>query len=486
MTLDDILRQIFGSGGGSAAIGGDPVQASMAGEPPMYDPVARRYASEAPSMAAPAPRLAAGGPIAEARLPAPSPAGAAPAASPAAPAANALEGLLPRAPKAGFFDTLGDVGLALQGKPVPDRAAMAAKAEQDRLRANLTYQAMIGKGIPPEIAKAAIANPEIGKQVIGQMFAKPVDPLDRQMKEAQLAKLQREASGPSAATKFGKQGAVFSGPDGKFYTVQFAEDGTRQILPAEAPGQPGDMGRFAVADEPSMVSGSPYVPGRASVPLAPARGVSEVDTGLATRIIDKATGADVREIAKDVKGEARDKVLGREQGEAMAGMPKAAAALEGANAKTSIVLNAIAKARPKVSGWSVGYGSILRNLPASQARDLAELKNTIVANLGFEELQDMRANSPTGGALGQVAVQELDMLQKTKVSLEQSQSVEQFLTALDELEALMSGAKARRQAAFQAVYGTGGLAGGNVGAPAAPAPSVKSYTDKQGFKVEIE
>lgn len=99
----------------------------------------------------------------------------------------------------------------------------------------------------------------------------------------------------------------------------------------------------------------------------------------------------------------------------------------------------------------------------------------------------MRANSPTGGALGQVAVQELDMLQKTKVSLEQSQSVEQFLTALDELEALMSGAKARRQAAFQAVYGTGGLAGGNVGAPAtAPAPSVKSYTDKQGFKVEIE
>ena len=176
MTLDDILRQIFGSGGGSAAIGGDPVQASMAGEPPMYDPVSRRYASEAPSMAAPAPRLAAGGPIAEARPPAPSPAGAAPAASPAAPAANALDGLWPRAPKAGFFDTLGDVGLALQGKPVPDRAAMAAKAEQDRMRANTTFQWMLKEGLSPEEARAALVSPEAQKVLFARKFAKPEPP----------------------------------------------------------------------------------------------------------------------------------------------------------------------------------------------------------------------------------------------------------------------------------------------------------------------
>lgn len=189
MTLDDILRQIFGSGGGSAAIGGDPVQASMAGDVPMYDPVARRYASEAPSMAASAPRLAAGGPIAEARPPAPSPAGAATAASPAAPAANALEGLLPRAPKAGFFDALGDVGLALQGKPVPDRAAMAAKAEQDRMRANTTFQWMLKEGLSPEEARAALVSPEAQKVLFARKFGTGEKPTD-EMREYNMAKAQ--------------------------------------------------------------------------------------------------------------------------------------------------------------------------------------------------------------------------------------------------------------------------------------------------------
>ena len=178
MTLDDILRQIFGNGGGAPAIGGDPVQASMAGEPPMYDPVARRYASEAPQMASPAPRLPAGGQtMAPGSMPPVQPGGASPPPA-ARPAANAdpLSGLMPERPATDWRHTLGDVGLALQGRAVPDRAAMAREAEQGRLRANLTYRAMIGNGIPAEVAQAAIANPEIAKQVIGQMFAKPEQP----------------------------------------------------------------------------------------------------------------------------------------------------------------------------------------------------------------------------------------------------------------------------------------------------------------------
>lgn len=43
--------------------------------------------------------------------------------------------------------------------------------------------------------------------------------------------------------------------------------------------------------------------------------------------------------------------------------------------------------------------------------------DTIKANIGFDKLQQMRDASPTGGALGQVAIQELDALQKSIESL---------------------------------------------------------------------
>lgn len=55
---------------------------------------------------------------------------------------------------------------------------------------------------------------------------------------------------------------------------------------------------------------------------------------------------------------------------------------------------------------------------AGNARDNYLAVNTIKANLGFDALQAMRDASPTGGALGQVAVQELEMLQSTVAALD--------------------------------------------------------------------
>jgi hypothetical protein len=88
--------------------------------------------------------------------------------------------------------------------------------------------------------------------------------------------------------------------------------------------------------------------------------------------------------------------------------PMMQAAVEGANA------------------WNTGWGSLLQGLPASSAKDLASTVTTIKANIGFDRLQKMRAESPTGGALGQVAVQELVALQSTIANLDQSQSTDQF------------------------------------------------------------
>lgn len=78
-------------------------------------------------------------------------------------------------------------------------------------------------------------------------------------------------------------------------------------------------------------------------------------------------------------------------------------------------------------------GSFLSNIPGTAARDIRGLLDTIRANVGFDKLQQMRAASPTGGALGQVSERENLLLQSTLGNLEQSQSRPQFIQNLKRL-----------------------------------------------------
>lgn len=93
----------------------------------------------------------------------------------------------------------------------------------------------------------------------------------------------------------------------------------------------------------------------------------------------------------------------------------------------------IAKENPVLSTGFVG--GILKNIGGTAAKDLSSLTTTIKANIGFDRLQRMREESPTGGALGQVAVQELEALQSTLGNLDNSQSNEQVVANLERLEA---------------------------------------------------
>jgi hypothetical protein len=76
---------------------------------------------------------------------------------------------------------------------------------------------------------------------------------------------------------------------------------------------------------------------------------------------------------------------------------------------------------------TTGYGALLSAIPGSPQRDLAGLLDTIKANVGFDKLQQMRAASPTGGALGNVTERENALLQSVLGNLEQSQSKEQLV-----------------------------------------------------------
>lgn len=121
------------------------------------------------------------------------------------------------------------------------------------------------------------------------------------------------------------------------------------------------------------------------------------------------------------------------------------------------VLKEIKDAKGLVGWNTAGVGGMMSVVPQTDARDLAAKLQTVKANLGFDRLQQMREQSPTGGALGQVAVQELAALQATVASLDQMQSPSQLGQALDKIEKHYTN---WRNTVNQAANAQGGASGG--------------------------
>lgn len=148
-----------------------------------------------------------------------------------------------------------------------------------------------------------------------------------------------------------------------------------------------------------------------------------------------------------------------EDGSVVASAPTAAADPAKAEARREAALTTISNARSAVNdamrqvSWrSTGWAS---GLPfnAQQKADLERTADTIEANLSFAELQKMREASPTGGALGGIAIRELELLGSTVASLKTSQSPEQFQRNLEKVNAhLTNWEQAVRQAQQQGGY----------------------------------
>ena len=110
---------------------------------------------------------------------------------------------------------------------------------------------------------------------------------------------------------------------------------------------------------------------------------------------------------------------------------KKATRSQAATQRAGIVIGAIDDALKQVGTTTAGpLGSLLSKVPGTDAYDLRATIDTVRANIGFQELQQMREMSPTGGALGQVAVQELAMLQAVIASLDANQSPAQLRSKL--------------------------------------------------------
>ena len=103
-------------------------------------------------------------------------------------------------------------------------------------------------------------------------------------------------------------------------------------------------------------------------------------------------------------------------------------------------------------GGVTGMGRLGAKIPGTDWADIAAKLDTLKGRSAFGALQQMRANSPTGGALGSVSERELYLLQNAEAQLQDSQSPEALARALEEYKAALLESKRRMREGLDEFY----------------------------------
>ncbi len=114
---------------------------------------------------------------------------------------------------------------------------------------------------------------------------------------------------------------------------------------------------------------------------------------------------------------------------------KADLALAGQTEKAQTVLTTIDEAIPLVNGWSTGAGSLLKNVPLTDANKLVHKIDTITSNLGIDQLAEMKAQSKTGASgFGALNEKELNLLLTAVTNLGTAQDKDTILNNLNKIK----------------------------------------------------
>lgn len=101
---------------------------------------------------------------------------------------------------------------------------------------------------------------------------------------------------------------------------------------------------------------------------------------------------------------------------------KAASAREAAKIQATDVIGAAQKALNSIGFFTTGIpGSLMSMKPGSDRKALEGYIATLRANLSFDKLQELRNNSKTGGALGNVSDTEIKLLSSSAAALDPDQ-----------------------------------------------------------------
>ena len=316
---------------------------------------------------------------------------------------------------------------------------------------------------------------KIGQAIIGAMSNKRIGEeekdLNKQYDEGQAASIKRitEAMQPQPSNYVERDPKMIQ-PDYKQVGVDLATDpylqnndvakalinaeafgsGSGGVKPYLTPmyGQEGEVYSFnrrTSGIDPVMVDGEQlkdprYTPGS----QYRLRHSQQMGTGQAELATDPATARAVE----------TQKKLGAREAEKVIDRPKTEAGLAAKETQTSMVDESIDKAKDQSKWWTTGIiGGTTSWVPGTPAHNLSKTLDTIKSNIGFDKLAEMRANSPTGGALGQVSDFENQLLQSVWGSLAQSQTKGQFEENLEKVRKQTKESWARIRAAYKKDYG---------------------------------
>lgn len=253
-------------------------------------------------------------------------------------------------------------------------------------------------------------DPMTGPQMLMAAAGKWRDPrddqmrdLDLQMKQAQIGKINREATEAGAA--FGKAGTIVQDRDGNFYSVQFGAGGQKKVEPLR-------LGEQA---------------------LQPSRGVDQVGDTLR----DKATGRVIENVGPNLAGAERSKGIGEAQGKAIA-----AAAGDISSADTALELISSIRNDPKRK-QGTGFSSVLNRVPGTAGYDFQRKNDQATSGAFLTAIQQLRGMGALSNTEGQTATAAVNRMNT-------AQTEEGYLEALSDYERLVMRGRAQAVARMQA------------------------------------
>jgi hypothetical protein len=176
------------------------------------------------------------------------------------------------------------------------------------------------------------------------------------------------------------------------------------VAPTAAPAAP------AAPVAPAPAAAAPAAAMSLVPTPAPARPVTDA-TWLGQSAVEKATGQDISQI----------------KSEWFKKLPAMEASLREMETKVKEGETALDKAEQQISAFSTGFlGKMLRDVGGTPALDLQETLKPVRTNIFTQELATMRANSPTGGAVGNVTDTEGAKFEAALGSLDTAQSAGQL------------------------------------------------------------
>ena len=137
-------------------------------------------------------------------------------------------------------------------------------------------------------------------------------------------------------------------------------------------------------------------------------------------------------------------------------------------------------------GGITGIRGSIPNVPGTPAADAAAKMETLKSQAAYSVLQEMRDNSKTGGALGQVSNYETNLLQNNLAALAHSQSYEQMQQGLRGIIKYAQDAKGRLQNAYNLKHGGGQSGFQPPVRPPAPAAPPTGRPQAGGKRVTIK